>query len=155
MIVTRTAAPRLLLGPGTQRIRTRCLARRGMLHSECEAFEHISLGPGACYDLTGRDSTEAAWYVLRGPVVLVDCPDHPLRLLDRGALLLAPHGGTVHLHGGPLGAELLCLTVLPAEVSAALPDRRPQLVRGPVSDGDSGRPPAVRARVGADRPGAC
>ncbi|GAA1402015.1 hypothetical protein GCM10009639_45020 [Kitasatospora putterlickiae] len=126
MIVTRTAAPRLLLGPGAQRIRTRCLARRGMLHSECEAFEHVNLGPGACYDLTGRDATEAAWYVLRGPVVLVDCPDHPLRLLDRGTLLLAPQGESVHLHGGPLGAELLCLTVLPDRVSTLLPARRPE-----------------------------
>ncbi|MET8699470.1 hypothetical protein ABZW10_11470 [Kitasatospora sp. NPDC004723] len=135
MIVTRTAAPRLLLGPGTQRIRTRCLARRGMLHSECEAFEHVRLGPGACYDLTGRDATEAAWYVLRGPVLLLDCPDQPLRLLDRGTLLLAPHGESVHLHGGPLGAELLCLTVLPDRVSAALPERRPELARSATGAG--------------------
>ncbi|MER7703590.1 hypothetical protein ABTX81_11900 [Kitasatospora sp. NPDC097605] len=126
MIVTPTAGPRLLVGPGAQRIRTRCLARRGMLHSECEAFEHVSLGPGACYDLTGRDATEAAWYVLRGPVVLVDCPDQPLRLLQRGTLLLAPRGESVHLHGGPLGADLLCLTVLPEHVSTALPERRPE-----------------------------
>ncbi|MED7949885.1 hypothetical protein [Streptomyces sp. BE303] len=127
MIVTGTGGPRLLLGPGTQRVRTRCLARRGMLHSECEAFEHVRLGPGACFDLAGRESTEAAWYVLRGPVALLDCPDLPLRLLDRGALVLAPHGESVHLHGGPLGAELLCLTVLPARVGAALPERRPEL----------------------------
>ncbi len=126
MIVTGPGAPRLLLGPGAQRIRTRCLARRGMLHSECEAFEHVQLGPGACYDLAGREFTEAAWYVLRGPVALLDCPAHPLRLLDRGALVLAPRGESVHLHGGPLGAELLCLTVLPERVSAALPERRPE-----------------------------
>ncbi|MFC5662194.1 hypothetical protein ACFP3U_04260 [Kitasatospora misakiensis] len=126
MIVAGPGGSRLLLGPGAQRVRTRCLARRGMLHSECEAFEHVQLGPGACCDLTGRESTEAAWYVLRGPVALLDCPAHPLRLLDRGTLLLAPRGESVHLHGGPLGAELLCLTVLPGQVSAALPERRPE-----------------------------
>ncbi|WP_327682538.1 hypothetical protein [Kitasatospora sp. NBC_00458] len=134
MIVTGTGGPRLLLGPGVQRIRTRCLARRGMLHSECEAFEHVRLGPRVCYDLAGRGSTEAAWYVLRGPVSLVDRPGRPLRLLDRGALVLAPRGESVHLHGGPFGAELLCLTVLPARVSGALPERRPE-VGGARTDG--------------------
>ncbi|MFD0272945.1 hypothetical protein ACFVHB_03415 [Kitasatospora sp. NPDC127111] len=127
MIVASAAGPQVLLGPGNQRIRTRCLARRGMLHSECEAVEHIRLGPGACYDLAGRDGTEAAWYVLRGTVAVIDCPEQPQRPLGRGALLLAPRGQDVHLHGGPFGAELLCVTVLPADVSRRLPARRPEV----------------------------
>ncbi|MFK8912334.1 hypothetical protein ACJA3G_35605, partial [Streptomyces sp. YS-3] len=45
-------------------VRVRCLARRGMLHSECEAVDRVSLAPHARYDLLGRDDTEAAWYVL-------------------------------------------------------------------------------------------
>ncbi|WP_051966553.1 pirin family protein [Kitasatospora mediocidica] len=129
MIVTGTARPTVLVGPGTHRIRIRCLARRGMLHSECEAFDHVRLSPAACYDLTGRDGTEAAWYVLRGSVALLDegLPQRPRRALVEGDLVLAPRGGEVHLHGGPLGAELLCLTVLPSTVSNRLPSRRPDL----------------------------
>ncbi|MDH6575365.1 hypothetical protein [Kitasatospora sp. MAP5-34] len=128
MIVADIAHAAVHLGPGTQRIRTRCLARRGMLHSECEAIEHVRLSPGACYELSGRTGTEAAWYVLRGPVALLDCPEQPQRTLDDGDLLLAPDGQDVHLHGGPLGAELLCLTVVPASVSSRLPARRPDLL---------------------------
>lgn len=116
------------LGPGTERIRTRCLARRGMLHSECEAFDHIRLSPGACYELSGRAGTEAAWYLLRGHATLLDSPSGPQHLLTDGDLLLAPDGQDVHLHGGPLGAELLCLTVVPAALSARLPARRPDLL---------------------------
>ncbi|BFV56209.1 hypothetical protein KCMC57_up13130 [Kitasatospora sp. CMC57] len=127
MIVTDTAHAAVHLGPGTQRVRTRCLARRGMLHSETEAVDHVRLSPGACYDLAGRAGTEAAWYVLRGPVALLDCPEQPQHLLAEGDLLLAPEGGRVHLHGGPLGAELLCLTVLPDAVSRELPQRKPEL----------------------------
>ncbi|MEU9129465.1 hypothetical protein AB0D08_15395 [Kitasatospora sp. NPDC048540] len=128
MIVADTARAAVHLGPGTQRLHVRCLARRGMLHSETEAFDHVRLGPGACFDLSGREGTEAAWYVLRGPAALLDCPDVPQRTLTDGDLLLAPHGERVHLHAGPLGAELLCLTVLPHEVSSALPPRRPDLL---------------------------
>ncbi|WP_406206357.1 hypothetical protein OH807_32665 [Kitasatospora sp. NBC_01560] len=136
MIVTGAGGPRMLLGPGHQRIRTRCLARRGMLHSECESVEHIRLGPGVCYDLVGRGGTEAVWYLLGGTVEVVDrSPGAPRRRLARGALLLAPCGRGVHLHGGPLGAELLCVTVLPAELSRRLPARRPEeeSVAGPVA----------------------
>ncbi|MFF7636127.1 hypothetical protein ACFZB9_23710 [Kitasatospora sp. NPDC008050] len=135
MIITTTAHPTVLLGPGSRRIRVRCLARRGMLHSETEAVDHVRLSPGACFDLTGREETEAAWYVLRGPVALL-----PVRVgaatpstaegrqpLNRGDLLLAPRGELVHLHAGPFGAELLCLTLTPAAATAQLPPRRPDL----------------------------
>jgi hypothetical protein len=128
MIVAHATHAAVHLGPGTQRVRTSCLARRGMLHSECEAIEHVRLSPGACFDLAGRDGTEAAWYVLRGRVALLACPDRPQRTLTEGDLLLAPTGRDVHLHGGPLGAELLCLTVLPATVSGELPLRKPDLL---------------------------
>ncbi len=127
MIVADIAHATVHLGPGTQRIRTRCLARRGMLHSECEAIDHVRLSPGACYELSGRVGTEAAWYVLRGPVALLDRPELPEHTLDEGDLLLAPDGQGVRLRGGPLGAELLCVTVLPAGVSSELPPRKPDL----------------------------
>jgi hypothetical protein len=126
MIATSSAGPTVLVGPGTERIRIRCLARRGMLHSETEAIDYVRLSPGACFDLVGRDGTEAAWYVLRGPVALSQPGNHE-RLLDRGDLVLAPRGDHLTLHGGPLGAELLCLTVLPRARSEQLPPRRPDL----------------------------
>ncbi|GAA1938576.1 hypothetical protein [Kitasatospora viridis] len=133
MIATTTAGPTVLVGPGTERIRVRCLARRGMLHSETEAVDYVRLSPGACYDLVGRDGVEAAWYVLRGPVALTQGaagdgqPDGHERMLTTGDLVLAPHAAQLRLHGGPLGAELLCLTVLPRASSDRLPPRRPDL----------------------------
>ncbi|WP_051943405.1 pirin family protein [Streptacidiphilus rugosus] len=128
MIVTTTAGPTTLVGPGRQRIRIRCLARRGMLHSETEAVDHVRLGPGAAFDLSGREGTEAAWYVLRGPVTLaLGEPAAGRQALDRGDLVLAPHGERVRLLAGPLGAELLCLSVTPRAVSEQLPPRRPDL----------------------------
>jgi hypothetical protein len=133
MIATTIAGPTVLVGPGTERIRVRCLARRGMLHSETEAIDYVRLSPGACFDLVGREGTEAAWYVLRGPVALLqihgdDCQlDGHERLLTRGDLVLAPRGEHLRLYGGPLGAELLCLTVTPRAESDRLPPRRPEM----------------------------
>ncbi|MEZ0068236.1 hypothetical protein ABIA32_004260 [Streptacidiphilus sp. MAP12-20] len=37
MIATAIAGPTVLVGPGRQRIRIRCLARRGMLHNKTMA----------------------------------------------------------------------------------------------------------------------
>ncbi|MGF1427161.1 hypothetical protein [Kitasatospora sp. LaBMicrA B282] len=129
MITTTVARPAVLVGRGTERIRIRCLARRGMLHSETEAVDHVRLSPGACYDLTGRGQSEAAWYVLRGPVALLGSRGE--RTLVEGDLVLAPRGDRVHLHGGPFGAELLCLTLTPRATSDRLPARRPALTRNP------------------------
>ena len=130
MIATTVAGPTVLVGPGSQRIRLRCLARRGMLHSECEAFDYVRLSPGACYDLSGREGAEAAWYVLRGPLDLLGAAgfaDLAPHTLVEGDLVLAPDSRQVHLHGGPLGAELLCLSVLPRALAERLPSRRPEL----------------------------
>lgn len=127
MIVTDPSHPAVHLGQGGERIRVRCLARRGMLHSECDAFDHVRLAAGARYELVGRSGTEAAWYVLRGRVGLLDHTGRPQRVLHDGELLLAVDGGAVRLCGGPQGAELLCLTLTPAAVSRRLPPRRPDL----------------------------
>jgi hypothetical protein len=47
--------------------------------------------------------------------------------LTRGDLVLAPRGEHLQLHGGPFGAELLCLTVTPRARTDRLPPRRPDL----------------------------
>ncbi|KUJ41301.1 hypothetical protein ACZ90_68190 [Streptomyces albus subsp. albus] len=137
MIVTTAERPAQLLGPGAEHVRIRCLARRGMLHSECEAVEHLRLGPHARYDLLGRAGTEAAWYVLHGTLTLDEpapggedgTPPRPRALLGEQSLILAPHGEEVRLHAGPLGAELLCLTLTPDAVTRRLPPRVPDTTR--------------------------
>ncbi|MFG2142964.1 hypothetical protein ACGFRG_02025 [Streptomyces sp. NPDC048696] len=111
-------------------IRVRCLARRGMLHSECEAVDRVSLAPHAHYDLVGRSGTEAAWYVLRGPLT-VHWPGVPATAaaLGDGALVLSRTAGDIALRAGPDGAELLCLTVTPSALTRRLPPRTPDMTR--------------------------
>lgn len=105
--------------------RWRCLARRGMLHSECEAFDYLQLAPGAVRDGRGREGIEEAWFVLSGEGELLgdrDC-SFPLRA---GDLVLRPRGSGGWLRSSattPL--ELLSLAMLPPSVTEQLPARRP------------------------------
>ncbi|MEV4433128.1 hypothetical protein [Streptomyces sp. NPDC049555] len=124
MIVNASRHTTVLLAGGRAGVRIRCLARRGMLHSECEAVDRVGLAPHARYDLAGRAGTEAAWYVLRGPVTVTSIARNPL---TDGDLLLAPRGEEVSLRAGPKGAELLCLTLTPPAVTRGLPPRSPDL----------------------------
>lgn len=130
MIVNASHRTTALHTGGPDPLRVRCLARRGMLHSECEAVDRVSLAPHARYDLVGRDDTEAAWYVLSGPLTL-----HPPGAPPTGTplhsrdLLLAPTAQDVALRAGPLGAELLCLTLTPEAVARRLPPRTPDTTK--------------------------
>ncbi|MCX4766566.1 hypothetical protein OG562_37465 [Streptomyces sp. NBC_01275] len=121
MIVHSGSVSSVLFGSDGDQATVRCLARRGMLHSECEAFDEVRLAPGTRWALTGRDGAEAAWYVLRG-TVRTDGRPVPL---TAGALVLAPQAGRTHLTAGRGGARLLCLTLGPAAVTRALPPRTP------------------------------
>ncbi|ORT55937.1 pirin-like C-terminal cupin domain-containing protein [Streptomyces sp. CB03238] len=123
MIIHSGDRASVLLGTGGERTTIRCLARRGMLHSECEAFDEVRLDPGTRLDLAGRDGTEAAWYVLSGSVT---ADDEPVPLTAR-ALVLGRHGHRVRLTAGPSGAALLCLTLTPPAVTRALPPRTPSI----------------------------
>ncbi|WP_329395647.1 hypothetical protein [Streptomyces melanogenes] len=115
---------------GRETIRIRCLARRGMLHSECEAVDRVSLAPRAHYDLVGRADAEVAWYVLRGPLTARWTSGPPTGAeLDDDDLLLARAADDVTLRAGPEGAELLCLTVTPTAVTRRLPPRTPDLTK--------------------------
>lgn len=106
----------------------RCLARRGMLHSECESFDYLWLAPGVLRDGRGREGTEEAWFVLGGEGEFLDATGgwDPLRA---GDLVLWPGGTGGWLRGGPTRPlELLALSMLPAAVTALLPARSPVTV---------------------------
>ncbi|MFJ8471401.1 hypothetical protein [Kitasatospora sp. NPDC094011] len=111
IVTTDTGSAMVLLGPDGERVRIRSLARRTMLASACEAFDHLRLSPGAHHLLPGRPDTETVLHVLRGAAVIGGLPGRPDHLASDGDLLLARKGRTLHLEAGPLGAELLCLTL--------------------------------------------
>ncbi len=125
IVTTATASATVVVGPGSERTRVLCLSRRDLMRSDCEAFEHVRLSPGAHHHRSARPDTEAAWYVLRGPVVAEQHPEPAQHLADVGDLLLVPRGQDLDLQAGPLGAELLCLTL---HTPAATP-RRPRTRR--------------------------
>ncbi|MER5866018.1 hypothetical protein [Kitasatospora sp. NPDC002040] len=111
IVTTASAAAMTVVGAGSERTRVLCLARRDLVTADCESFEHVRLSPGGTHHRTGRRETEAAWYVLRGPVLAEQRPHPAQHLADTGDLLLVPPGQDLDLVAGPLGAELLCLTL--------------------------------------------
>lgn len=117
MIVTTIADPSRR---NDSAARWRCLARRGMLYSECEAVEHWTLAPHSELGLRGREGVESAWFVLDGAGTTSD----GMRL-QPGDLVLAPASSAVRLEAGGEGLELLWLAVYPDAVTKALPVRRP------------------------------
>jgi mannose-6-phosphate isomerase-like protein (cupin superfamily) len=103
----------------------RCLARRGMLHSECEAFDYLQLAPSAVRDGRGREGVEEAWFVLRGEGEFLHDGDRSLPV-RAGDLILCPCGtGGWFRSSSATSLELLTLAVLPAAVTEQLPARRP------------------------------
>jgi mannose-6-phosphate isomerase-like protein (cupin superfamily) len=103
----------------------RCLARRGMLHSECEAIDYVRLPPGATRDGRGREGVEAAWFVLNGQGRFVDGAGRSVPLRP-GDLLLSSGGTHGSVHNDSTGElELLSFAVLPAAVTGQLPARVP------------------------------
>ncbi|MEU8080913.1 hypothetical protein AB0B31_36340 [Catellatospora citrea] len=98
-----------------------CLARRGMLHSDTEAVDHLRLRPGGRLDGRGRDGVAEAWFLLSGRARLPGG-----RSVGAGDLVLRPPG-TVDELVAVEETQLLVLAVMPAEVSAVLPARRPEM----------------------------
>lgn len=125
IVTTANASAMVVVGPDHERTRVLCLSRRDLVHSGCEAFEHVRLGSDGSHRRRGRPDTEAAWFVLRGPVLAEQRPDQAQHLADAGDLLLVPPGQELQLRAGPLGAELLCLTLRPRTAAS----RRPRLHR--------------------------
>ncbi|WNG36967.1 cupin domain-containing protein [Archangium violaceum] len=109
-----------------EEIRWRSLARRGMLHSECESFDYVRLAPGTEFALRGREGTESAWFALAGTGQLLEPnPESKGRPIVTGDLVLLPAGSEMRLASGANGLELLWLSVMPRAISQSLPMRRP------------------------------
>lgn len=123
MIVSRAAAHAVRADGGPAR---RCLARRGMLHSECEAADHLRLPAGAAVEDRGRSGTDEVWLVLSGAVTVEECDSAPWALRT-GELMLSPAGARPRLTAGDTGAELLLMAVLPHDRVRRLPRRVPEL----------------------------
>ncbi|MEU6094314.1 cupin domain-containing protein [Streptomyces sp. NPDC047079] len=125
MIVTSPGTPTRALRPtGAPTSTWRCLARRGMLHSECESFDHVVLSPGL---LSRHDDpgVEQAVHVASGSATLRVRDGS--RQLRAGDLVLVPTTSGAVLEAGPEGAELLVLRVLSSASRAAMPPRVPEL----------------------------
>ena len=119
MIVTGSATTVRHLGAG-ERVDWRCLARRGMVHSECESVDLVRLSAGARLPLASE--VDETVLVVRGSV------RHDSRSLGERVLLLVPAGEEGELVA-EIDAELVLVRVWPKDVSAALPPRVPELVR--------------------------
>lgn len=133
MIVTGVVHTVLRRGR-TSAVYWRCLARRGMLHSECEAVDFIRLEPGSYLDLDSADGIEEFLLVLRGSVTLSFFDEAPTgpgrpRELSARTAVLAPHGSSLRVRANVEDVELLSIRGLPARVSAALPPRVPDLTQ--------------------------
>ncbi|MFD0272948.1 hypothetical protein ACFVHB_03430 [Kitasatospora sp. NPDC127111] len=111
IVTTASAAAAVILGPHGERVRLRCLARRSMLASACESFDHLRLSPGAQHVMPGQAEAETVLYVLRGSLLVGRSSGEPDHLAVDGDLLLARRAVPLHLDAGPLGAEVLCLTL--------------------------------------------
>lgn len=125
MIVNRIDLPsRRMPAPGGGTT-WRCLARRGMLHSETESFDQLRLAAGAELAHTADSGVEQALYVVAGAGEVVE--GRGTRPVAEGTLLLAPAGSPLTVRAGRDGLELIAVRTLPARVSARLPRRVPDL----------------------------
>ncbi|WP_406206366.1 hypothetical protein OH807_32680 [Kitasatospora sp. NBC_01560] len=135
IVTTASGAAAVILGPSGERVRLRCLARRSMLMSPCESFDHLRLSPGARHAMPGQAEAETVLHVLRGSLLVGRSTGEPDHLAVDGDLLLARRAVTLHLEAGPLGAELLCLTLAAPRGTAAtrktLARRRAERRTGP------------------------
>ena len=125
MIVQRLADPIRVGADGVVRARWQCLARRGMLHSECVSIDHLRLAPAIGIDKKRREYEEKALYVVAGSGSLRE-NDGEVQL-SAGRLALLNAVDEVSVTAGSEGLELLILTVLPSAVSDVLPNRAPEL----------------------------
>jgi len=100
-----------------------CLARRGMLHSECEAVDHLVLPGGATLDRRGRDGLHEVWLVLSGRASLGDGSP-----LTGGQAVLVRAEDTLTRLTARTRTRLLTLTLLPHNTSRRLPARAPVML---------------------------
>ncbi len=127
MIVSSIENTSRMLGPGEE-IQWRCLARRGMLYSECEAFDFLRLSPSTEFALKGMNGTEGAWFIVRGGGILCESDSaHIDVVLEEHDLALLPDNESFLIHAGNEGMELLWLAVTSHVLTRFLPQRRPAI----------------------------
>lgn len=126
MIVTDAVGAGTAASGSVTAVRWACLARRGMLYSECEAIDYVALGEDAVVTMAGRHGIEEAWYVLDGDVEF-DPDASPSRRVTRGDLVLRPMdtAATVRNLSSDRQARLLLIAVMPRVVTDRLPRRCP------------------------------
>lgn len=133
MIVTDTTGAQNAANHPQQTIRWSCLARRGMLHSECEAIDYLELAPQATLTSRGRSGTAEAWYVLAGQANFNDPTTARPKRAGPGSLVLQPGTTASNVHNPcpntPL--RLLLIAVMPPAITDRLPQRRPSIQRKP------------------------
>lgn len=112
MIVTRTGEESWV-----------CLARRGMLHSECEAVDLVVLAAGESLSRRGRDGIGEVWYLLSGAATTGDGTP----VAAGSAVVITPDDRSTSLTANA-ATRLVTVSVLPDRTAARLPRRRPDLL---------------------------
>jgi hypothetical protein len=126
VIVTTIDATVANRGAGVGPSFSRCLARRGMLHSECESFDYLQLAPATVFSPPGVEGTESVLFLLSGTATLTDpSTKADYAELSSGSLICVSPSTDMILRVGPMGVELLWLELLTARTISALPRRRP------------------------------
>lgn len=97
-----------------------CLVRRGMLFSECESIEYVSLPRGKRYAVGEFSGTEEAVLVLGGSLVAGG------RRLQAGDVLVTR---SPEILNATEPSEVILIVVLGHSASLALPPRIPELTK--------------------------
>ena len=131
MIVTDTTGAGSAANVSREAVRWACLARRGMLHSECEAVDYLELAPQTAVTPRGRSGTAEAWYVLTGDAVFGDSAAERPKRVGPGSLVLRSDAmsSTVRNPSSDTPLRLLLIAVFPPSVSDRLPRRCPSIDR--------------------------
>ncbi|GAA2677440.1 MULTISPECIES: hypothetical protein [Actinosynnema] len=135
MIVNHADLPTALRAGQVPHSTWRCLARRGMLHSETEAVDHLRAAPRRQVVHHADDVVEEALYVVSGSAELSE--GAATEQLRPGHVVLLGPDTTAQITAGPSGVELVSVRTMPARVSALLPPRVPELLDHPT--GPQGR----------------
>ena len=123
MIITSTSVtPGGSLLIGDRAVQWRCLARRGMLHSECEAVDHVVLPPSEVLDRRGRDGVAECWFVVDGAAT-TEAGDP---LIAGDTVLVSPDDSAASIRARTT-TRVLTVSVLADNATQQLDSRRPDL----------------------------
>lgn len=131
IIVSPTSEPVNLPQAGGTSARWRCLARRGMVFSELEGFDHTAVGPGNRFRVPSHPYSELVVLVAagRGDVLLGVTRERAVWPGD--VVLQPPGGGCTIINSGTEELELISVEVVPPRYADLLPYRTPMIVELP------------------------